>query len=177
MVKKSWPKQYCQKKTRRKNYSQKITVETKRSPKCSRSAGGTHCVPGQEHLVSSNGLSALENIPKRTLLSTDRIPAGLIHSLDYSRVSISKAHECFTHITFVYQVGTRWCSRSCYLLRGRRRADLFLSCTTETETDLVPLQKTPGFPPKISPSEYYKYDPSASTQVITGLSTSFKAVP
>ena len=41
-----------------------------------------------------------------------------------------------------YQVGTRWYSRCC-LLRDRRRAASFLSCTTETETTLVPLWETP----------------------------------
>ena len=44
---------------------------------------------------------------------------------------------------------------SMYLLRSRRAGHfvsldtLFLSCTTETETTLVHLWKTPGFPPKI----------------------------
>ena len=46
-----------------------------------------------------------------------------------------------------YEVGTRWHSRCC-LLRDRGAA-LFLSCATETETTLLPLWKTPGFPPKI----------------------------
>ena len=35
------------------------------------------------------------------------------------------------------------------LLRDRRRAVLFHSCTEETETRLVSLWKIPGFPPKI----------------------------
>ena len=37
----------------------------------------------------------------------------------------------------------------CCLLRDRRRAALSLSCTTETETTLMPLWKTPGFSSKI----------------------------
>ena len=35
------------------------------------------------------------------------------------------------------------------MVKDRRRTALFLSCTAETETRLVRLWKTPGFPPKI----------------------------
>ena len=38
---------------------------------------------------------------------------------------------------------------TCVFRLADRRVALFLSCATETETTLVPLWKTPGFPPQI----------------------------
>ena len=63
-------------------------------------------------LLLPNGLSALENISEKTLLSTNGISAGLIHSLDSSGIpqatklqttlSIPIAHEYSTHITLAH---------------------------------------------------------------------------
>ena len=65
----------------------------------------------------------------------------------------------------------------CLLLRVEEEQPFFPFVQGETETKLdVRLWKIPGFPPRTRlPSKYYKYDPSAWTQVITGRSTSFKA--
>ena len=64
----------------------------------------------------------------------------------------------------------------CCLLRDRRGAALFLSCTWRFRAKLVPRWKSLWFS-IYTPPKYYKYDPNTRTQVITGLSASFKAVP